>query len=78
MYKIKVYNIGESKSKISYLTLAYGKYKKTVKVKALGSEKYTTVTVKIPKSYLKSTKKITTTFINGAGKKITSKPWTFK
>ena len=78
VYKIVVSNVGESKSKISSLTFGYGKYKKTVNVKALGAEKSTTVTVKIPKSYLKSTKKITTTFINGAGKKITSKPWTFR
>jgi hypothetical protein len=75
LYKFKVYNYGESKSKVSYLTLKYGRYKKTVKIKALNPGKAAIVKVIIPKTFKKSKKKVTITYTNGAGVKTNSKPW---
>ncbi|MBZ9570252.1 hypothetical protein KQY27_01655 [Methanobrevibacter sp. TMH8] len=78
LYKFRVYNYGESKSKVSYLTLKIGKYKKTVKIKALKPGKPAIVKIIILKSYEKSKKTVYTTYTNAAGVKTNSKPWIIK
>ena len=78
LYKIKVSNFGESKSKTSYLTFKYGKYKKEIKIKALKPGKSTIVKVLIPKSFKTYKKRVTITYYNGAGKKSTTKTWKIK
>ncbi len=80
LYTFKIANIGESKSKTSYLTISAGKFKKTVKVKGISPGKLITVKVILPATYssFKYKKVANMIFYNSAGKKEVSKTLYFK
>ncbi|WP_297899848.1 hypothetical protein [Methanobrevibacter sp.] len=80
LYTFKIANIGESKSKTSYLKISAGKFKKTVKVKGISPGKLITVKVILPATYssFKYKKVANMIFYNSAGKKEVSKTLYFK
>jgi len=79
-YSFKIVNIGESKSKTSYLQISTGKFKKNVKVKGINANRIITVKTALPKTYSTSKykKAVKMIFYNSAGKKESSKILYFK
>ena len=79
-YYIKVHNYGEEASKTSYLTIKIGKYKKTVKFKAVKPGKYRIVKIVLGKKYSskKHWKSAKVTYYKGNGKKTVTKALKFK
>lgn len=80
VYTFKIGNIGESKSKTSYLKISAGKFKKTIKVKGVNPGKVITVKITLPATYstFKYKKAANMIFYNSAGKKEVSKTLYFK
>ncbi|MDR2967963.1 MAG: hypothetical protein LBU74_08475 [Methanobacteriaceae archaeon] len=79
-YTFKISNIGESKSKTSYLRISIGKFEKIVKVKGINAGENITVKTTLPAAYSTSKhKKVANMiFLNSAGKKEVSETLHFK